>query len=180
MKKIIITIVLIIILTASYLAYRVNKEPVVSTLNENMATTTMRSSYSTSTIQQPEVVKDFEDNGNIGPGIFNKELNEKTWTWIQTTYPTGTAYIPKQKNKFKLTFSDKTFSVVTDCNGIGGEYTVNKKSIKFDKMMSTMMYCEGSQESEFSKMLSEVVSYDFTFRGELLLNLKDSGTMLYE
>jgi hypothetical protein len=42
------------------------------------------------------------------------------------------------------------------------------------------MYCENSQEAEFTKMLGEVESYYFTNRGELVFNLKfDSGSMIF-
>jgi heat shock protein HslJ len=82
---------------------------------------------------------------------------------------------------FVLTFKDKTFSISTDCNGVGGEYTTSgKDGIVFEKMMSTLMYCEGSQESDFSKMISEVQKYHFTSKGELVLSLKfDSGYMVF-
>jgi heat shock protein HslJ len=45
-------------------------------------------------------------------------------------------------------------------------------------MMSTRMYCEGSQEQLFSKMLENVSSYLFTDDGQLVLELKyDSGSI---
>lgn len=117
-------------------------------------------------------------DGEASPSVMR--LNMKTWNWIQTTYPVGTGAAPRQAERFKLTFSEKSFSASTDCNGIGGEYTVKNNSLKFDKMMSTLMYCEGSQESMYREMLAGVVNYEFTNRGELLLKLADDGTMLYK
>jgi len=41
------------------------------------------------------------------------------------------------------------------------------------------MYCENSQESDFTKMLNEIESYSFTSKGELMLGLKfDSGSVI--
>jgi heat shock protein HslJ len=109
-------------------------------------------------------------------------LRMKTWNWINTTYSDDKIVKPIKIDKFSLTFKDnKNFSATTDCNGIGGEYTVNGNKISFDKMMSTLMYCDGSQESDFSKMLSETGSYMFTSKGELVLLLKyDSGSVIFE
>lgn len=132
-------------------------------------------STTTSTIllkNNNQVKQDSKDSGI--------KLNSKSWTWMQTTYPKGTAFVPKNSEKFVLTFEQNGFSSRTDCNGVGGEYTVNGNSIKFDKMMSTLMYCEGSQESEYIKMLTDAISYEFSNRGELILYLKDDGTMLFE
>jgi len=49
------------------------------------------------------------------------------------------------------------------------------------KMMSTLMYCEGSDESEFSALLSNVSSYSFGRKGELLLkNASGDTTMIFQ
>ena len=105
-------------------------------------------------------------------------LLNKSWKWIQTTYERGTGSAPRKADRFVLTFRDSNFSATTDCNGIGGEYMVNGTSMTLDKMISTQMYCEGSQEQEYSKMLIQVTGYSIV-NGELLLKLKDGGTMLY-
>ena len=42
------------------------------------------------------------------------------------------------------------------------------------------MYCEGSQESDFQKLLQNTGSYHFTSKGELIFDLKfDSGTVTF-
>ncbi len=151
--------------------------------NINNPTTTIDTEI---TIPKPELVINIdEDNGNMGPGIFDMDLDTKTWTWISTTYSDGKIIKSKNLDKFKLTFKNneggKTFSATTDCNGVGGEYIANGKSITFEKMISTLMYCEGSQEAEFSKALSQVSSYHFTDKGELVFDLKyDSGSMVFK
>lgn len=130
------------------------------------------------TMQFGEVVQDFE--GEADPS--RMKLDMKTWDWVKTVYSDDKIVTPKALDKFKLTFkNDKTFSASTDCNGIGGEYVAKDMKITFEKMMSTLMYCEGSQEAEFSKMLTETGSYFFTSKGELVLNLKfDSGSVIFK
>lgn len=130
------------------------------------------------TMQWGEVAQNFE--GEADPARMS--LGMKKWNWMSTTYSDGKKVSPRNAQKFTLTFgADKRFSATTDCNGVGGEYMVTANKIAFDKMMSTLMYCEGSQEQEFSKMLSEVGTYHFTSKGELVFDLKmDSGVMIFK
>ena len=129
-------------------------------------------------MQLGEVVQNFE--GEADPSKMT--LGMKKWSWVSTLYNDDTRILPKNLTSFLLTFKDDgTFSATTDCNGVGGEYKVTKNKIVLDKMISTLMYCEGSQEGEFTKALSQVDSYMFTSKGELILELKlDSGTMLFK
>jgi len=131
----------------------------------------------TKTLQFGEVMKNFE--GEADPSKMT--LGMKTWNWVNTIYSNDTIITPKT-NKFALILkADKTFSATTDCNGVGGEYTLNGNKITFTRMMSTLMYCEGSQEQDYSKMLSQVQSYMFTSKGELVFDLKlDTGSMIFK
>ncbi len=129
------------------------------------------------TMKLGEVAQNFEGESDTD----KMTLDMQTWNWIRTTYNNNTTVTPKVADKFTLTLKkDKTFSARTDCNGVGGEYTLNGNKITFTKMMSTLMYCEGSQEQDYVKMLDQVQSYVFTSKGELILNLKlDSGNMIF-
>ncbi|KND48797.1 MAG: hypothetical protein AB198_01095 [Parcubacteria bacterium C7867-003] len=130
------------------------------------------------TMQPGEVVQNFEGEADLQ----KMTLGMKTWEWVRTELNNGSVVKPKNPEKFKLTFNKdgKTFSASTDCNGVGGEYGTKGNMITFDRMMSTLMYCEGSQESEFSKMLQDTSSYSFTSKGELVLELKyDSGSVIF-
>ena len=139
---------------------------------------TVRLILDPSTMKFGVVVNNFE--GEANPAIMT--LNQQKWNWVSTTYNDGTKIVPKISGKFILTFKkDGTFGATTDCNGVGGEYKVSGTAITFDKMMSTLMYCEGSQEQVFSKSLGEVGSFHFTSKGELIFNLKmDSGVMIFK
>lgn len=118
-----------------------------------------------------EVAQDFE--GEADPSKMTLSMNK--WKWIKATTPQGDV-MPQKSDAFTLSFNnDGTFSASTDCNGVGGEYVAGKTSLSFDKMMSTLMYCEGSQERVFSDFLSNTEGFVFTSRGELILTLKDDG-----
>lgn len=129
------------------------------------------------TLQIGEVAKDFE--GEAGAKMM--KLDMKPWGWITTKYTNGKEMKPRDTKRFTLTFkSDGTFSAQTDCNSIGGKYVISGQSIVLSQMMSTEMYCEGSQESEYSKMLGDVEKYSFTSRGELVFKLKQNlGESIY-
>lgn len=129
-------------------------------------------------MQFGEVVQNFE--GEADPSRMN--LFMKTWIWEKTLLNNSTAIIPKQSGKFTVTFkSDGTFSATTDCNGLGGNYTVAKNTIAFSDMISTLMYCDGSQETEFQQFLRDAAGYHFTSKGELVLDLKfDSGSVIFK
>jgi heat shock protein HslJ len=129
------------------------------------------------TMQFGEVVQNFE--GEADPARMT--LGMKKWVWISTIYNDGKVVTPGSGKVFNLTLnSNGTFSAKTDCNGVGGEYTVKDNKISFERMMSTMMYCEGSQEQEFAGMMSEIQNYHFTSKGELIFGLKfDSGSFIF-
>lgn len=124
-----------------------------------------------------ELVKNFE--GEADPSRMN--LTMKTWEWVSAT-SNGVKIYPKTEHKFNLTFKrDMTFSASTDCNGIGGNYTVKNEKITFSEMLGTLMYCENSQENDFKNILENTVSYKFTSRGELVFSLKDgSGSVIFK
>src|SRR3989344_4274380 len=129
------------------------------------------------TMQFGQVEQNFE--GEADPSRMT--LDMKTWNWVSALYSDGREILPKKAGAFTLTFeNDGRFSATTDCNGVGGTYTADNGRITFSEMMSTLMFCEGSQEGEFTQMLANTSGYLFTSRGELILELKfDSGTVTF-
>lgn len=125
-----------------------------------------------------EWVKDFE--GEVYVSALKLDLHP--WTWVRTEYTNKQAFIPKKTGSFILTFdSTSNFKAKTDCNGIGGTFDVEGNSLQLGEMMSTLMYCDGSDEDEFSAMLTSVASYSFGRKGELLLkNEKGDMTMILQ
>ncbi len=117
--------------------------------------------------------------GEADPKVM--KLDMKTWVWQSALYNDGTTITPKSPEKFTLTFAkDGTFSASTDCNGVGGDYATAGNQIIFKDMMGTLMFCEGSQENDFKKILENSSSFFFTSKGELILEQKfDSGTATF-
>lgn len=114
-------------------------------------------------------------------------LETQTWTWVSTQYNDGTTITPKKPKAFTITFAKESFtatsgtiSATTDCNSFGGEYTVSGSTITITKGISTLMACQGSQESDFLKAFTAIHSYHFTSKGELIFDLTlDSGIMTF-
>lgn len=116
----------------------------------------------------------------------NPKITDHPWVWVKTVYNNDTTVTPQLKNSFIITFmQDNRFSAKTDCNNVSGEYAITASTtsnkIILEKMISTLMYCEGSEESNFTKMLSEVDNFFFSQSGELVLGLKlDIGSMIFQ
>ncbi len=122
--------------------------------------------------------------GNPNPGgveVLESALMSNAWLWKETQMNDGTVITPKKTDAFKLTFSaDGRVSGTTDCNGFGGSYEVTDGVLTMGEFMMTLMYCDGSQEMEFQKMLSQPVTFMFTDAGELVLMLPyDSGSAIF-
>ncbi|MDD5710896.1 MAG: META domain-containing protein [Candidatus Colwellbacteria bacterium] len=104
-------------------------------------------------------------------------LTSKMWMWMGTQTDTGKMIKPAQSGAFTVSFSDDgRVSLKTDCNSMGGGYKVEGDKIIFSEVVSTMIYCEDSQESEFSVFLHETPSYRLIEAGELIFEM-ESGTM---
>lgn len=107
-----------------------------------------------------------------------------TWVWQETRMNDDSVVYPKKPGEFSLTFDSAKGQVFakTDCNNFSGSYTAGSVNVlTFGPFLSTLKYCEGSQEPEFSKMVSEANQYTFTPEGDLVLMLKfDSGVIIFK
>lgn len=127
------------------------------------------------------VSKYIKINNNVLTEIrMDTKLTLKSWSWVKTQYNNDKIVEPKIKNKFTITFNiDGNINITTDCNNGFGSYEITDNKMSFGPMGSTKMFCEGSQEDEFFKSLSEVDNYFFTDKNELVLGLKyDSGSII--
>jgi heat shock protein HslJ len=64
-----------------------------------------------------------------------------------------------------IEFKDGQISANVGCNGIGGEYVVDGTGVTFDKMISTMMFCEGQvgeQEMALIGIMNGTASFTLT------------------
>jgi heat shock protein HslJ len=107
-------------------------------------------------------------------------LDMKTWEWVRAEYGDGRTVTPLQAGTFTLSFAeDGSVAVGTDCNSVGADAVIAGNQLTFENVRMTKMYCEGSQESEFLKLLEDTAGYHFTDRGELVLDLRfDSGVVI--
>lgn len=121
-----------------------------------------------------EWAKDFE--GEVDTARMNLEM--KKWEWVNSA-EMGEYILPKTPGTFTLTFSDGQMSAGTDCNTMGASYTTKGNTLTFGPMMSTLMYCEGSQETFFSTMLGDVKSFAFTKKGTLELQYGEGGVATF-
>lgn len=122
-----------------------------------------------------EFVKGFE--GEVDASTMT--LGMKTWNWVRTEYVNGIRVTLKKADAFSLAFhDDRSVDIATDCNAMGGQYALNGNTLSFSGMVSTQMFCEGSQEGEFAAMLADVTAYHFTNKGELSLDGKDGKSSI--
>ncbi len=109
-------------------------------------------------------------------------ITDHTWVWVSTTLNDGTSVVPKKSEAFTISFSlGGEVSGTTDCNNFFGTYTMEGEQLNFGQLASTLMACEGSQETEFTQALSQVDRFLIDEGGtRLVLLLKmDSGSMTF-
>jgi len=112
------------------------------------------------------------------------ELEGTKWTWVETSFASGSSTTPNKPEDFVLTFSENgRFSSNTDCNNVGGSYVGGVDgAISFTEMVSTLMACSGDvKEGEYIGQLGKVVSYKVN-QDELVLSLKsdeENGEMKF-
>ena len=108
----------------------------------------------------------------------NSPLFGTAWVWSSSVVNGITTQSPAG-GKFVMTFGkDNRITSTTDCNGIGGTYTLgSNNAITFGPFITTMMFCEGSRESEYSALLSKTSSYKL--EGATLTLTNASGIMTF-
>lgn len=131
---------------------------------------------------QKNEISEFIQNSDDAMNTDALKLDAHPWTWVRTDYADEPPFISKHASSFVLTFDAQNhFSSKTDCNGISGSYNATNASISFTNMMSTLIYCDGSDEQKYNAMLSDIGSLNFSNKGELLLeNKAGNGTMIFE
>jgi heat shock protein HslJ len=132
--------------------------------------------FNPATMQFGEVTKDFA--GEADPALMR--LDMKIWAWSRTTYADGREIVPRQAERFTLTFAaDGTFASMTDCNTLRGQFSVTGDTLAFGPVAATRMFCADSQESDFVAVLEGARAFRFTSRGELILELDGEGSAVF-
>lgn len=106
----------------------------------------------------------------------SSNLVNRPWVWQNATYSDGKTISVNTPESFILVLNnDSTFSSTTDCNNMVGKYTLDGNSLAFVDIASTLMFCEASQEQEYSAILQDTKSYTITPDGNLQLLLNTSA-----
>jgi len=139
--------------------------PVMAPTTETIATTTEQEAASGN-----EVVEDFE----VEPDNPLMALDVKPWKWLSATYVDKDVVTPVKTEEFSIRFNASgAFSAETDCNSISGSYEARNGALSLGSIASTKMFCEDSQEGEFTELLSKVVTYRFVDNGHLVMTTSD-------
>lgn len=103
-------------------------------------------------------------------------LTDGAWRWVSAE-DASKKIEPQKADAFVLSFTTEgRVSSSTDCNQVVGSYTTDGQSLTFGPLATTMMYCEGSQETEYTTLLAKTTGYAIT-GDALTLQLSDGGTM---
>lgn len=139
-------------------------------------------------VTEPEAPNEEAGQGEVadveaGQSEVVRKLTATTWVWQETVMGDGAIITPKQAEAFTLTFNaDGSVNGTTDCNNFFSTYTLNDTAIEFGLLGMTLMYCEGAQESEFTRMIdnTQLVFFDENNNNNLVLLLRyDSGSVIF-
>ncbi len=96
------------------------------------------------------------------------------WLWVETVKG-ETTIIPKKAGVFSITFADGNITGTTDCNGFSGAYDKSESTITVGALAMTKMFCEGSQEMEFTQQFIGALSVEQ--KGTTLTLTHNDGTV---
>lgn len=112
---------------------------------------------------QDEIIEEEEPTDSESTTPIDQALTGKTWMWTRTSSEGGPEdfTVPAQEGAFTITFeADGSVYGTTDCNNFFGTYEAQANTISFGPLGSTLMFCEGAQESQFLSQLQDVEFYE--------------------
>lgn len=115
------------------------------------------------------------------PELEGEALTGVTWHWVSTTTPVEEITSADPSRYTIVFFEDGTAGIKADCNVGNAEYTTGEgNSISILLGVSTLAFCEDSQDQVFRTGLEAAAVYSFDENGDLLIDmLADSGTMRF-
>ncbi len=106
-------------------------------------------------------------------------LSGSSWMWVGIIDSSSqVVFKPRRPEAYMLQFTENRLSSRTDCNTIGGNYEISGSNILIGEIMSTLMFCENSDEGTYSASLNNVVSFEEK-NGSLYLYTKDNSAMVF-
>jgi len=108
-------------------------------------------------------------------------LTGVTWQWVSTTTPVEEITATDPSLYTIVFFPDGTAGIKADCNVGNAEFSTGEGgSISILLGVSTLAFCEESQDQIFRTGLEAAAVYSFDENGDLLLDMMaDSGTMRF-
>ncbi len=123
-----------------------------------------------------------EENDEKENAAFNEDIKGISWQWKETVYSEDEVFVPGSPEEFVLKFKDDGEVIaLTDCNNMMGEYETSEEGeLSFSEMLSTLMYCEGSDENDYREMLAAVEGYSLEDDRLVLILEEERGSMFFE
>lgn len=121
-----------------------------------------------------------EPNDNPGSVVTNSSmvaLTSSDWVWEKTDFEDGTTMTPNRPNAFKVTFTKEgNVSGTTDCNSWGSTFTLGSGgTIRLTPIVSTLMFCENSQETPYLSGIEGVDRVSFGDNNTMTLYIDIDG-----
>ena len=157
--------------------YGTTSKSVIASVNTDMKNITKDFSSIVKNVRRP-VNMPTSSRKVVGNGTTTPSpLFGTSWVWVSGTANGGAMTVPTG-SRFVLSFGeDNHMHSTTDCNTLNGTYTAASGTFSVGPMMSTMMFCEGSQENVYGALLGKATSY--TLNGSSLTLVSASGTLTF-
>lgn len=103
-----------------------------------------------------------------------------TWEWVETVTPVETI-VATDPTRYQITFAeDGTAGIVADCNVGNATYTTGEDgAMTITLGVSTLAFCENSQDQVFRTNLAAAAGYFFEGEDLLIDLMADAGTMRF-
>jgi heat shock protein HslJ/membrane-bound inhibitor of C-type lysozyme len=99
------------------------------------------------------------------------------WIWKQAII-SGEVVTAQKPEEFSVTFTaEGQVTGDTDCNGFGGTYTQDTTTLTLGDFMSTLMFCEDSQEEVFRGLFASPLSIETVSAEALSLRNANGDTI---
>lgn len=108
-------------------------------------------------------------------------LTGVTWQWVSTVTPMEEITVADPSRYTLVFFDDGTMGIKADCNVGNAEYTAGEdKTMSILLGVSTLAFCENSQDQVFRTGLEAAAVYFFDENGDLMIDMiASSGTMRF-
>jgi heat shock protein HslJ len=116
----------------------------------------------------------------VAPAQMGAKLVGRKWEWITQNFKDGTISTTSNPASFTVTISSNgTFTGTTDCNQLGGTYSVSGTSFTFRPVVTSKLHCGTTDEERFTQLLNDVRTFKLA-NNRLTFGLKDGGSISFK